>query len=293
VFLLLARRTGRYSVYPLRIMRTLVPILLPFTTLVMAAAALYPQQPSVPQSGQSQTPSTSATAKPQDTEAWEPVPKVVTPGADCDAPPSDAIILFDGKNLDEWVSARDQSPAKWIVARGAVTVNKAAGDIETKRRFRDYQLHVEWKVPENITGSGQARGNSGVFLASTGPGAGYELQVLDSYNNQTYVNGMAGSIYKQGIPLVNVSRKPGEWQTYDVVWTAPTFNADGSLKTPAHVTAFFNNVLVQNHFELRGETRYIGQPSYQKHDATPILLQAHGDPSEPITFRNIWVRELN
>jgi Domain of Unknown Function (DUF1080) len=147
VSLLLARRTRRDSVYPLRIMRTLVPMLLPFTTLMVAAAVFYPQQPLGPQSGQSQTPSMSATAKPQDTETWEPVPGVVTPGADCNAPPSDAITLFDGKNLDEWVSARDQSPAKWMVARGGVTVNKAAGDIETKRRFRNYQLHLEWKVP--------------------------------------------------------------------------------------------------------------------------------------------------
>ena len=231
--------------------------------------------------------------KPQDTEVWEPVPKVVTPGPGCGAPPSDAVILFDGKNLDEWVSAKDKSPAKWIVAGGVVTVNKAAGGIETKRTFRNYQLHIEWRIPENITGTGQARGNSGVFLASTGPGdSGYELQVLDSYNNQTYVNGMAGSIYKQAIPLANPTRKPGEWQIYDVAWTAPSFNDDGSLKTPAYVTVFFNGVLVQNHFELKGDTRYIGQPSYKKHGAAPILLQAHGDPSEPISFRNIWVREV-
>jgi hypothetical protein len=148
-------------------------------------------------------------------------------------------------------------------------------------------------VPENITGSGQARGNSGLFLASTGPGdAGYEMQILDSYNNKTYVNGQASSIYKQGIPLANPTRKPGEWQTYDVVWTAPLFNADGSLKSPAYVTAFFNDVLVQNHFELKGETRYIGQPFYKAFDSAPIKLQAHGDPSAPISFRNIWVRDL-
>jgi hypothetical protein len=232
--------------------------------------------------------------KPEDTEVWEPVPKVVTPGADNTAPPSDAIVLFDGKNLDEWVSAQDKSPAKWTVAGGVLTVNKAAGNIETKRSFRNYQLHIEWKIPENITGTGQARGNSGVFLASTGPGdAGYELQVLDSYNNKTYVNGQAGSIYKQGIPLVNANRKPGEWQAYDVVWTAPIFNEDGSLKAPAYVTVFFNGVLVQNHFELKGQTLYIGHPFYKKYDAAPIKLQAHGDRSEPISFRNIWVRELN
>jgi Domain of Unknown Function (DUF1080) len=143
-------------------------------------------------------------------------------------------------------------------------------------------------------GNEVARGNSGVFLTSTGPeDAGYELQILDSYNNKTYVNGQAGSIYKQGIPLVNPNRKPGEWQTYDVVWTAPTFNDDGSLKTPAYVTVFFNGVLAQNHFELKGQTLYVGHPFYKKYDTAPIKLQAHGDDGEQISFRNIWVRELN
>ena len=232
-------------------------------------------------------------ARPEDTEVWQPVPQVVTPGATCTAPPSDAIVLFDGKNLGQWVSTRDKSPAKWTVANGVMTVNKSAGNIETKKSFKDYQLHIEWKIPSDITGSGQARGNSGVFLASTGPGDdGYELQVLDSYNNKTYVNGQAGSIYKQAIPLANPARKPGEWQTYDVVWTAPTFNDDGSLKIPAYVTVFFNGVLVQNHFQLQGQTLYIGKPFYKKYDTAPIKLQAHGDKSQPISFRNIWVREL-
>jgi hypothetical protein len=234
-----------------------------------------------------------STAKPEDTEVWEPVPKVVTPGSTCGAPPSDAIILFDGKNEDEWVSAKDHSPANWTVADGILTVNKSTGNIETKRKFKDYQLHVEWKIPADITGSGQARGNSGIFLASTGPGdAGYELQVLDAYNNKTYVNGMAGSIYKQAIPLANPARKPGEWQTYDVVWTAPTFNEDGSDKTPAYVTVFFNGVLVEDHYQLKGETRYIGQPFYKAYTSAPIKLQAHGDKSEPLSFRNIWIRDL-
>ena len=256
--------------------------------LLLAAATLFGQH-STP----GHTDQQADTAKPEDTEVWEPVPALVTPGATDSAPPSDAIVLFDGKNLDEWVSADDHSPAKWIVAHGVVTVNKDAGNIETRKTFRNYQLHLEWKVPEGITGSGQSRGNSGLFLASTGPGdAGYELQILDSYNNKTYVNGQAASIYKQGIPLVNANRKPGQWQSYDVVWTAPVFNEDGTLKTPAFVTAFFNGVLVQNHFELKGETRYIGQPFYKKYDAAPIKLQAHGDPSQPISFRNIWVREL-
>ena len=255
---------------------------LAFATLIALTAPLSSQQPAAP--------------KPEDTEVWTPVPKVVTPAATNAAPPSDAIVLFDGKNLDEWVSAQDHSPAQWNVADGVMTVKKApgVGNIETKRSFKNYQLHVEWKIPENVTGSDQARGNSGVFLASTGPGdAGYELQVLDSYNNKTYVNGQAGSIYKQGIPLVNPNRKPGEWQSYDVVWTAPTFNDDGSVKTPAYVTVFFNGILIQNHFELKGQTLYIGKPFYKKYDTAPIKLQAHGDKSEPISFRNIWVRELN
>jgi hypothetical protein len=174
-----------------------------------------------------------------------------------------------------------------------MTVNKKAGNIQTKRSFRNYQLHLEWRIPANITGKDQARGNSGLFLASTGPGdAGYELQILDSYENTTYVNGQAGSIYKQSPPLVNASRKPGEWQAYDVIWTAPVFNADGSVKRPAAVTVLHNGVLIQDHFELKGETLYIGAPQYRKHDASPIKLQSHNDPSEPISFRNLWIREL-
>jgi hypothetical protein len=232
---------------------------------------------------------------PKDTEVWSPEPKVVTPAAVVGQPPSDAIVLFDGRNLNEWVSAQDHTAAQWIVEDGVMVVNKAKGigNVETRRRFRDYQLHLEFRISANVTGEGQARGNSGVFLASTGPGDdGYELQVLDSYNNKTYVNGQAGSIYKQGAPLVNPNRRPGDWQTYDIVWTSPTFNADGSLKTPAYVTVLFNGVLVQNHFALQGETRYIGKPFYKSFDSAPIKLQAHGDKSEPISFRNIWVREL-
>src|ERR1700736_4010023 len=249
--------------------------LLAFAILIAMDVPLFAQQPPpATQGSERQAAPAPAAARPEDTEVWQPVPNVVTPGATNTAPPSDAIVLFDGKNLDEWVSVQDKAPAKWIVANGVLTVNKAAGNIETKRTFRNYQLHIEWKIPENITGTGQARGNSGLFLASTGPGdAGYELQILDSYNNQTYVNGQSSSIYKQGIPLVNASRKPGEWQTYDVIWTAPTFNADGTVKTPARVTAFHNGVLVQNNFELKGETLYIGKPEYKKYDTAPIKLQ--------------------
>jgi len=272
-------------------MRIRFSSILAFATLAAFAVPLLAQEHAGPQNAGSQ----GAKPRPEDTEIWEPVPQVVTPGANNTAPPSDAIVLFDGKNLDEWVSNRDKTPAKWIVNDGVLTVSKekGIGNIETKRTFKNYQLHIEWKIPENITGSGQARGNSGVFLASTGAvDSGYELQVLDSYNNKTYVNGQAGSIYKQSPPLVNPSRKPGEWQTYDVVWTAPTFNSDDSVKTPAYVTVFFNGVLVQNHYELTGETFYIGKPVYKKYDRAPIKLQAHGDKSEPVSFRNIWVREL-
>ena len=260
-------------------------LLLALIVLALLVAPLCAQQPAAP-----------GAPKPQDTEVWEPEPKVVTPGATDSQPPSDAIVLFDGKNLDEWVQNNDKSPAKWSVADGVMTVSKTrgVGNIETKRTFKNYQLHIEWKIPENITGKDQARGNSGVFLASTGGGdAGYELQILDNYNNKTYVNGMVGSMYKQAIPLANPARKPGEWQTYNVVWTAPTFNADGTVKTPAYVTVFFNGVLVENHFELKGETLYIGKPVYKKYDSAPIKLQAHGDASEPISFRNIWVRPLD
>lgn len=237
----------------------------------------------------------AATPNPKATEVWTPAPPVVTPGATMGAPPSDAIILFDGKSLSEWVSAQDHTPARWFVRDGVLVVNKApgVGNIETRRRFRNYQLHIEWRIPADVTGSDQARGNSGVFLASTGPGDdGYELQVLDSYRNRTYVNGMAGSLYKQSIPLANAARKPGQWQSYDVVWTAPRFNPDGSLRSPAYATVLWNGVVVDDHFELKGQTLYIGKPVYKAYDEAPIKLQAHGDPSEPISFRNIWVREL-
>jgi len=271
-----------------RIARLMLPAALFALTATLIVPQLLAQSPAA-------TPAAAPQPKPEETEVWTPEPPVVTPGATDEAPPSDAIILFDGKNIDEWVSAQDHTPAQWTVADGILTVKKGpgGGNIETKRKFKNYQLHVEWRIPENITGSSQGRGNSGVFLASTGPGdAGYELQVLDSYNNKTYVNGMAGSLYKQSIPLANPMRKPGEWNIYDVAWTAPTFNADGSLKSPAYVTVFLNGVLVDNHFELKGETRYIGQPFYKAFDSAPIKLQAHGDKSEPLAFRNIWVREL-
>ncbi len=236
------------------------------------------------------------TTKHEATEFYRPVPPIVTPGKNCGDAPSDAIILFDGKNLDKWESVKDPSkPADWIVANGVLTVNKnGAGNIQTKEKFMDYQLHIEWKEPVDIDGSGQLRGNSGVFLASTGPGDdGYEVQILDCYHNTTYTNGQTAAVYKQGIPLANACKKPGEWQTYDIIWTAPRFDASGNLADSARVTVIHNGVLVQNNFKLRGVTRYIGLPYYQAHGASPIKLQAHGDTSKPISFRNIWVRPLN
>jgi hypothetical protein len=234
---------------------------------------------------------------PKLTEVWTPVPKVITPGKTPGDAPSDAIILFDGENLDMWRSASNKTkPAGWTVSEGVITVKKGTGNIETKQNFLDYQLHIEWRIPEIIHGSDQARGNSGIFLATTGPGGdgdGYEVQVLDCYDNKTYVNGQTGSVYKQAIPLANACKKPGEWQTYDIIWKAPRFNNDSTIKTPAYVTVIHNGVLLQNNVELKGKTRFIGAPSYdKKHGASPLQLQDHGDPSEPISFRNIWIREL-
>lgn len=232
--------------------------------------------------------------KPEDTEQAGPIPPVVTPAATPGGPPSDAIVLFGGQDLAEWVSVRDKGPAGWAVEDGALVVKLAAGNIETRRTFGSYQLHLEWRVPRGVAGSGQLRGNSGVFLASIGPGdAGYELQILDPKDNPTYVNGQAASLYKQAPPLVNAGRPPGEWQVYDIVWTAPTFGPDGAMKTPARVTAFHNGVLVQNDVALAGPTRFIGKPAYgPAHGRSPIKLQAHAGGG-PVSFRNIWVRPLD
>ncbi|RZK78162.1 MAG: DUF1080 domain-containing protein [Pedobacter sp.] len=234
--------------------------------------------------------------KPEETEVYTPVPPVVATKEVTIAAPSDAIVLFDGKDLNQWVMTNDRTkPASWKVANGVFTVNKqGGGNIETKESFGNYQLHIEWQVPANIEGKAQGRGNSGLFLASIGKGDdGYELQILDSYKNDTYTNGQAASIYKQVVPLANPTRKPGEWQSYDIIWTAPTFNDDKSVKTPARVTVLFNGVLVQNNTELKGPTQYIGDPAYRKaHGPSPIKLQSHGDPSQPLSFRNIWIRNL-
>jgi hypothetical protein len=276
---------------PLRILAVVLGLPL---SLQLQAQTAVPANPSTPTAPAAATPAAPRRPVAADTEVWEPQPKKVTPAPLVSAPPpSDAIVLFDGKNTDEWVNTTNKMPVAWTVADGVLTVNKAVrSNIETKRSFKNYQLHLEWRIPAAITGEGQSRGNSGVFLASTGAGdAGYEVQILDSYDNKTYVNGMAASIYKQFIPLANPSRPAGEWNAYDIAWTAPTFNDDGTVKTPARVTVHFNGVLVHNNVELKGETLFVGPPVYKKYESAPIKLQTHGDPSPPISFRNIWVRE--
>lgn len=221
---------------------------------------------------------------PKDTEVWKPEPAIVSPGKDISDPPSDAIILFDGRNLDSWTDARGEA-ARWTVGNGSMTVAKGTGDVKTKQTFGDIQLHIEWRSPEKVEGDGQGRGNSGIFFCEL-----YELQVLDSYNNRTYSNGQAGSIYKQSMPMVNASRRPGEWQTYDAVFITPKFNPDGTLNAPGHITVFHNGILIHHHTEIKGTTEYIGKPRIVAHGKGSLRLQDHGNPT---SFRNIWVRELN
>lgn len=226
--------------------------------------------------------------KPGMSEYWTPQPRVVTPGDEkTSSAPDDAIVLFDGKDLSAWTNGDGTAEAGWTVKKGIVTVDKSKGDIVTKQKFGSFQLHLEWRVPEGITGESQARGNSGVFLQDK-----YEIQILDCYQNETYVNGMTGSIYKQTPPLVNAMRKPGEWNVYDIIYTAPVFKEDGTYLYHPYVTVIQNGVVLQNHTEIWGTTEYIGWPRTVKHAEGPIRLQSHGDPSAPISFRNIWIREM-
>jgi hypothetical protein len=231
---------------------------------------------------------------PESSEIWEPVPPVVTPGTYSPntagtSAPSDAVVLFDGKNADQWVANKGYAPTnstdplKWPV-RDGVMYSSTTSSAMTKQQFGDMQLHLEFQTPSKVEGTGQGRGNSGVFLQGR-----YEVQVLDNYENATYVNGMVGSIYKQAIPLANPSRKPGEWQSYDIIYTAPRFSKAGIMLDPAYVTVLLNGVLVQNHVAVKGTTEYIGVPKMQAHGKGPIILQDHGNP---VGFRNIWVREL-
>lgn len=225
--------------------------------------------------------------KPEMTEIWEPQVKIVIPAKKIGDAPSDAIILFDGKNLDQWVSQKDISkPAGWkIVNQEYMEVVPGTGAIQTKMQFGDCQLHIEWSAPDEVLDGGQWRGNSGVFFQNR-----YELQVLDSYNNRTYSNGQAGSIYKDHPPLVNAMNGPAEWNSYDVVYTAPRFKADGKIDSPARITVFHNGVLVQNNTTINGLTLYIGLHNYPSaHGEDVISLQDHDCKNQ---FRNIWIRKL-
>lgn len=225
--------------------------------------------------------------KPEMTEIWQPEVSVVTPGKLPWDAPSDAIVLFDGTNLDNWVSQKDPSkPAPWrIVDNEHMEVVPNSGGIQTKMKFGDCQLHIEFSAPDVVEGLGQGRGNSGLFLQNR-----YELQILDSYNNRTYRNGQAGSIYKDVAPLVNAMKGPLEWNTYDVVYTAPRYKDDGRLDAPARITVLHNGVLVQNNTTIAGLTLYIGLHHYpEAHGDDVISLQDHGNKTQ---FRNIWLRKL-
>jgi hypothetical protein len=236
--------------------------------------------------------SAQSAAQKADLEKWaihdlnRPLPPVVDPGAGgpLGPAPSDAVVLFDGKGFDQWEDAKGE-PAKWKVEGGYLEVVAKTGSIRTKKGFGDCQLHLEWATPAAVAGEGQERGNSGVFLMDL-----YEVQVLDSFNNQTYADGQAAAVYGQYPPLVNASRKPGEWQTYDIVFHRPRFDADGNLTEPARMTIFHNGVLVQDNAVLTGPTAHKARPPYKTHaDKLALSLQDHGNP---VRYRNIWLREL-
>ncbi len=220
-------------------------------------------------------------------DSKRPQPRAITPGTFSTQnapgkPPSDAVVLFDGRDLSKWRSVK-HGPAPWKLGKGYVEVVPESGDILTREEFGDCQLHVEWRTPAPPKGEGQDRGNSGVFLMGL-----YEIQVVNSYQNRTYADGHAAAIYGQYPPLVNASRKPGEWQVYDIIFTAPRFK-DGKLQTPAYVTVMHNGVLVHNHTAIMGPTEHRKLPTYVAHGPrAPLRLQDH---KNPVRFRNIWIRE--
>jgi hypothetical protein len=223
---------------------------------------------------------------PEETEVWEPKPSKVTINPETGVP-SDAIVLFDGSSFEEWISSVDSTAVKWSLNEdGSMTVKDKAGDIQTKRNFGSVQLHLEWRSNPESTASGQNKSNSGVFLQNR-----YEVQVLDNNNNDTYVNGQVGSIYKQSIPLAMASSPTGEWNTYDIIYHQPEFDKEGNKTKSATITVLHNGVLIQDHFEVEGTTEYIGWPKNNAHGEAPIKLQDHQDQSG-VSYRNIWVREL-
>lgn len=212
-----------------------------------------------------------------------PPPVKVTAGKTNSEAPSDAIVLFDGSNFDEWTTEK-KSPVQWTLENGYMEVSPKSGSITTRQEFGDMQLHIEWAAPKEVMYSAQKRGNSGVF-----PMGLYEIQIMDAWENPAYSDGMAGAVYGQNPALVNAAKRPGEWQTYDIVFKAPVFK-DGELVSPAYVTIFWNGVLVQNHTEIYGPMKHKMAPPYEAHaEKLPLKLQNHG---QPVRFRNIWVREL-
>lgn len=228
-------------------------------------------------------------SKPETTEIWEPKPRIVVPGKEINVPPSDAIILFDGKNLDKWLTSKDNSACQWNLQNGVMVTKMGAGNIQTKQKFGDCQLHIEFLMyPSDAnTAHGQYNeGNSGVYLQER-----YELQIYDSYQDisKVYVNGQCGAIYKQSIPMVNPTNKRGVWNIYDIYYTAPKFRYNGSVEQAAFVTVVQNGVLILNHFEIQGTIQHVGVPKYDPHGKASILLQEHGSK---IGFRNIWIRDL-
>ncbi len=224
---------------------------------------------------------------PEATEIYEPVPPRVIPGTNGN-PPSDAIVLFNGENFDHWISSVDSSAVKWHLNKdGSMTVKDKTGNIQTKQNFGSIQLHLEWKSPKEVLRDGQNRANSGVFIQQR-----YEIQVLDNNDNDTYVNGQVGSLYKQGVPLAMASSPTGEWNTYDIIFHAPEFSRGGNIVKPATITLLHNGVLIQDHFIIEGTIKYIGWPEYEAHGKAPLMLQDHYDNSR-VSFRNIWVRELD
>lgn len=220
---------------------------------------------------------------PQQTEWYYPEPEKVAPGKTPGAPPADAVVLFDGKDLSQWVTSKGEKP-EWTIADGAFSVKPGTGSIFTKEHFGDCQLHIEFRSPNPEQYSGQDRGNSGIMLMSR-----YEVQVLDGDDNPTYVNGMVGSIYKQSAPAVNAYTTNGEWQVYDIYWKAPVFGTANQLESPAMITVVLNGIVIQNNYILKGHTPYIGLPEYNAHGRLPLMLQDHGTA---VSFRNIWIRNL-
>jgi hypothetical protein len=224
--------------------------------------------------------------KAKETEIWEPKPPIISIDVHTKIP-SDAIVLFDGTNFNEWTSSIDSTAVNWILnSDKSMTVKNKTGDIQTKRNFGSVQLHLEWRSSKEIRANGQSRSNSGVYLQNR-----YEVQILDNNENDTYVNGQVGSIYKQAIPLVRASSKTGNWNSYDIIFHAPKFNSEDKIVAAATITVLHNGVVIQDHFTIKGTTENIGWPKNNAHRKAPIKLQDHGDNSG-VSYRNIWLREL-